>query len=140
MNRRGLYIAMLSACSLGCGGQIGPLPADTAVKAFEATVGVSPLQVVAGQRVTFSIEVVSDSNTQVLADVELRVLDENLRPTYQQLWRDVIFEPEDTWNLTEGYLPDTTVRTAHHVEITVREKSSGRVLFRNAQLATLDFT
>lgn len=127
------------ATLLGCGGQIGALPKDNAVKVFEASVVVMPAQPVAGQRVTFDIEVVSDSNLPVLADVELRVLDEQSKPTYQQLWRDVVFNPDDTWNLTEGYLPDTNLRAEHKVEITVREKSSGAVLFRDDTLATLDF-
>lgn len=110
------------------------------VKAFEATVAVSPARPIAGQRVNFNIEVVSDSNTQLLTDVELRVLNDQQKVMYQQLWADVVFEPADTWNLTEGYLPDTTVRTAHRVEISVREKSSGELLYRNDKLATLDYS
>lgn len=132
----GFLLLALTGCQAGVAGNV---PADFVTYKFDATVLVNPTQPQVNQRVSFTLEVTSDSSVSVKTDIELTVISKEGETMYESTWNEVLFHENEVWNLSQGFLADSdAARKPWAVNLLVRNHASRAILF-NQSIATLDF-
>lgn len=96
---------------------------------FSVDVRVNPSTPVAGKHLSFNLELSSHSTVPVQVDVLLRALRADGSVLHEQAWNGLRFRPEETWNLSQGFLTRTGERGAFTVVVEARD-ASGEVLWR----------
>ncbi len=137
---KGLLIIVLAAGVLpACGGEIGNIPADFSTYSFQASAQVMTTDPEPGRRVDFNVAITSTGNTPVHCDVTLNVVAPDGSQIYTQQWADVLFEPNNEWNLSNGFLPATDVEKTYSFEILVRRHDDGALMLDAQNVTSLTF-
>jgi hypothetical protein len=137
---KGLLIIVLAAGVLpACGGDIGNIPADFSTYSFQASGEIMTADPQPGRLVDFNVAITSTGNTPVHCDVTLNVVAPDESQIYTQQWADVLFEPNNQWNLSNGFLPATDVEKSYSFEILVRRHDDGELMLDNKSVASLNF-
>jgi hypothetical protein len=134
-----LIIAACAGLLTACGGEAGTIPADYLTYGFTSTVDVATMNPVPGRPVDFTIAVTSTGNTPIHCDVILHVVSDTGQDIYDQRWDDVLFMPQDQWDLSNGFLPATDVQKTYHLEVEVRRHDTGELMQDNKDAGTLVF-
>lgn len=121
---RALWAVLLTGC-LGA-----PMADEPARYDFSADVRVNPSTPVAGRHLTFNLELSSHSTVPVQVDVFLRAVRADGSLLHEQEWTGLHFRPEETWNLSQGFLTGTRERGPFTVVVEARDASRGEVLWR----------
>jgi hypothetical protein len=135
-----LIVGALAGMLSACGGDVGTIPEDYVTYGFTASVAIATPDPTPGRQVSFTVAVTSVGNTPVHCDVILHVVsDGSGGDIYDQRWDNVLFQPQAQWDLTNGFLPATDVKSTYHLEVEVRRHDTGELLEDNKQAGTLTF-
>ncbi len=136
---KGTFLVAALAVLAGCGGDISKLATDDVVYDFQASLITTPSAPTVGGRVSMNLDLTSNSNRDLNADIVLRVVGMDGRVMYQQVWSAVDFKQGENWNLTQGFYPDSDAgQQGWKVELLVRDHGKGTTLF-DEDVAQLNF-
>jgi hypothetical protein len=135
-----VIIAALGGMLSACGGDAGTVPGDYLTYGFTSSAQVATTDPTPGRRVDFTIAVTSTGNTPVHCDVVLHIVGDDGTDIYDQRWDNVLFMPQNQWDLSNGFLAATDVKSTYHLQIEVRRHDTGELLEENTNAGTLIFS
>jgi hypothetical protein len=136
---RGAALFCLVAMT-GCMGAAGEIPEEQPVYAFKASLAMTPQQPQAGTRLNYALNLRSASNRPVRTNLVLTTSSDDGRVINEQRWHDVVFHEEEIWDLSQGFLPDTSATQTKNwkVFLQIINKETGEVLHAET-LTRFDF-
>lgn len=136
--RRAALLSLLALAA--CTGNAGEIPDAQPVYAFKASLAMTPQQPTVGTRLNYALNLRSASNRPVRTNLVLTTSSDDGRVINEQRWHDVVFHEEEIWDLSQGFLPDTSASSTKNwkVFLQVINKETGEVLHAET-LTRFDF-
>jgi len=134
---KGWLLAALVMTTSGCLGTASDLPDEQVRYDFGTTVSVLTTSPSPGRRLNFNLEITSHSDVMVTVDILIRVYNPDGKIIHTDPWNEVVFHPEEIWNLTQGFVTATDDVGPLRLEILVLDHTTGEELWSQPDALTV---